>query len=465
MEFNKYIWGLYKSTDGERLIERFVNRSCYEDDIAIIKDYAPYYTNSIGSDKLYNLIEDLWCYNISEFDVPYSLDEAESLYKALLGYFEIKDAILLIPCMSMGLSILCKEYFIPYLFPCRFYELTKIADCFDIGLPQTPNKNDYYGRCMFYWELCKVFYWFRKEYCLSPEELWAFLYGLAPSLIPNSKPKIHNVPNVWVVGGRLSEKDKTCDFLFWQSNEETKAGDIVLFYETHPISSITSIWEAKADGVSDPLFYYYGCSYIGRKIDIPKITIQELKEDNYFSKHKLVKKNFQGVNGFQLSVTDYNEMLRILSIKGCCNIPTVKVPNLHTNDNIVTERDVETSLLEPFLESMGLSECVDYKRQIGIHAGRGHRIFPDYVVYYNDKAEEEYAKILIEVKFNIKNNKERDFAFLQAKSYALLLQSETIVICDKNYLWVYKKQENFDRASYTQYGWGDVKDIVPIFYV
>ena len=71
---------------------------------------------------------------------------------------------------------------------------------------------------------------------------------------------------------------------------------------------------------------------------------------------------------------------------------------------LITKRDVEVNLLEPLLNSMGWHEHKDYIRQLPIHAGRGHRIFPDYALHYNNKLEEENAKVLIEAKYYMKNN-------------------------------------------------------------
>mgnify|MGYP006877200295 CR=1 FL=1 len=51
---------------------------------------------------------------------------------------------------------------------------------------------------------------------------------------------------------------------------------------------------------------------------------------------------------------------------------------------------------------MGWYENKDFIRQLPIHAGRGHRIFPDYALHYDNKPDEEKAKVLIEAKFYMK---------------------------------------------------------------
>ena len=105
---------------------------------------------------------------------------------------------------------------------------------------------------------------------------------------------------------------------------------------------------------------------------------------------------------------------------------------------------------------MGWHECKDFIRQLPIHAGRGHRIFPDYALHYNNKPEEERASVLIEVKLYMKSNRDIEGAFLQARSYAQLLSSSVIVLCDKICLLAYEKKDNFDRNRYKRYYWTEL---------
>ena len=51
-------------------------------------------------------------------------------------------------------------------------------------------------------------------------------------------------------------------------------------------------------------------------------------------------------------------------------------------------------------------------------------------------------------------------AFLQARSYARLLLSQIIVLCDRYCLLVYKSNDGvFDRSRYEKYYWGDLKRV------
>ena len=190
-------------------------------------------------------------------------------------------------------------------------------------------------------------------------------------------------------------------------------------------------------------------------MNIPHITLKELQTDEYFSKHPLVKKNFQGVNGCSVNGEDYSELIRMIVTKGFDIevLPKLYAPILPKDIIIEYEHDVEQLLLEPLLNSMGWYENKDFIRQLPIQAGRGHRIFPDYALHYDNKPDEEKAKVLIEAKLHMKNNQDIEAAFLQARSYAQLLESSVIVLCDKVGLIVYEKKDSFDRDRYKKYHW------------
>jgi len=247
---------------------------------------------------------------------------------------------------------------------------------------------------------------------------------------------------------------------FWQANPETKKGDILVHYETSPISAITHIWRAQTDGVVDPFFYYYANSYIGNGIEIPYITLKELESDEYFSKHPLIRKKFQGVNGWAISNDDYLRLLYLIRNKGFDTtiLPTLQAPEPPQGIELHNERDVEVNLLEYYLNQIGYSENKDFIRQLPIKAGRGNRIYPDYALHYDNKRGYEKAKILIEAKYHLKNNKEIEDAFKQARSYANLLESEKIILCDKYGLIIYLKKGSFDRYNYEKVYWNDLQN-------
>ena len=468
MKFNWYTWNLYKQTPaGKEKIKYFSKAEGYD----LFKGYCPH-ANFIPNGLYNDWLESIYCYGVSDCEQPTSLNEAKLLYTSLITLGirieeqqwipanDFKNMLGIIQPVSYVLSKFAPEYFFPYLFLCRIFELNKIADFFNIDLPDMPKRTDYKGRCMYYCELCEAFYQFRKENKLSPEELWAFLYDFAPNNIVNENTEIPKPSQVWFIGGLLYEEDRLLESKFWQSSPETKKGDILVHYETSPISAITCIEISLTDGVIDPLFRYYGCIYIGNRINIPHITLKELQTDEYFFKHPLVRKNFQGVNGWSVNSENYSELLRMIKTKGFDIevLPKLYAPTLPKDVIIEYEHDVEQQLLEPLLNSMGWYENKDFIRQLPIQAGRGHRIFPDYALHYGNKPNEERAKVLIEAKLCMRNNKEREEAYLQARSYARLLNSSVIVLCDKDYLIVYEKKDSFDRDRYKKYHWGELEN-------
>lgn len=468
MKYNQYTWNLYKQTTiGKEMIQFFSDAKGY----TLFSRYCPH-AYFISEDLYNDWLENIYCYGVSDYDQPTSLDEAKDLYISLatlgirleekqwLPANDFKNILGIIQPISYVLSRFASEYFFPYLFLCRIFELNKMADYFNIDLPNIPNRINYKGRYIYYWELCEVLYEFRKENELSPEELWAFLYDFAPNNIQNEKTDIPKPSQAWFIGGRLYPEDKSLDSKFWQSNPDTAKGDILVHYETSPVSAITCIETSLTNGVIDPLFQYYGCIYIGNRIDIPHISLKELQADEYFSKHSLIRKKFQGVNGWRMSSEDYSELLRVIKAKGfdTDTLPKLYAPTMPKNVNIEIERDVEQQLLEPLLNSMGWYENKDFIRQLPIHAGRGHRIFPDYALHYDNKPDEEKAKVLIEAKLYMKNNQEIEAAFLQARSYACLLESSVIVLCDKQCLIIYEKRQSFDRDRYKKYYWIELEN-------
>lgn len=468
MKFNSYIWSLYKqSSEGQKTIKLFEEADGY----TLFEKYCPH-AYFIKEDLYKDWLENIYYYGVSDVEQLVSLDEAKEFYVLLitqgirvednqwLARDDSKQMLGYIQPISYILSRFSPEYFFPYLFLCRMLDLNRIADVFDIVLPKLPKRTNYYGRCMYYWELCEVFYQFRKQYGLSSVELCAFLYDFALDFIGKEKFAIPQPAQAWFIGGLLYSKDTALDMKFWQTSQETRRGDILVHYETSPISAISCVEIAQTDGVIDPLFRFYSNTYIGNRIEIPHITLKELQMDEYFSKYPLVKKRFQGVNGYPMSNEDYLELLRIIKAKGfdIDLLPKLYAPTLPKNLNIRKERDVEKQLLEPLLNSMGWYENKDFIRQLGIKAGRGHRVFSDYALHYDNKPNEGRAKVLIEAKLHMKNNQAIEDAFIQAKSYAQLLESSVIVLCDRYYLFVYEKKQSFDRNSYKRYTWLDMEN-------
>ena len=314
MKFSPYIWNLYKnSPEGMSAISAFSNRKEWIEEAHLFEKYNPKIKDSFNTEIICGILEDFWCYKVSEYEgaEPNSLDDAGKQYEEIISTgLIIESEVILkigdfdrmleyIPFLSMELNYLFREYFFPYIYIDEFYQLTRFADHFEIELPPIPKKSDYKARCMYYWELCKILYQFRTENSLSPDEFSAFMYDYAPNVIGNNNKEEMPKPSAaWFIGGVIEGYGTHWTTGFWQSNKDTKKGDILVHYETAPVSAITCLWIAQTDGVIDPFFHYYSNTYIGNRIEIPYTTLKELKADEYFSDHPLIRKNFQGFNGW-----------------------------------------------------------------------------------------------------------------------------------------------------------------------
>lgn len=470
----KYTWSLYaQSEHGKEVKNRF--ESDYLASSASMFDlfieYNPQEAKYISKGNFDDLCETLFAYGVDEYDSPTSIEQAKVFFESIIDlgiYYEshcftekgdYRRMLADIVALSFVLYVCYPDYFIPYLYRYRFFDLKNVADKFDISLPEYPKKSDNKARCMYYWRLCELFYFFRQENNLTSAELCAFLYDFAPNLIGKIEKDMPKPAQAWFIGGKISDKESKQDVIFWQGNKDTKRGDILVHYETSPVCAITHIWIAQTDGVIDPFFHFYSNIYVGDKIRIPNITQLEIRKSQHFSSHPLVRKNFQGVNGTPISSDDYKELLRLIDEKGfdTNKLPQLYAPRLPRNPNIKLERDVEVILLEPLLNSLGFSEGDGYIRQIPIRAGRGSRIYPDYALNCKISKNDVTAKVLIEAKLYMRNSQELESAFIQAKSYAKLLDSSVIVLCDKECLIVYRKTDGFLRNRYKKYYWCELE--------
>ena len=282
---SEYIWSLYKeSKRGKEVISSFEYDNVFWCDVRVINKYNPNYGKWIKKREYESIMMEIGDsaydrkaeYDFKDFSEV--REEFESYLDEGVFYFnDDKKEYIISPkdyqsflnlhvVMSFYFYAIAYEYTFPYLFTYRFFDLNKIADTFNIELPKLPKKSDYRARCMYYIELCEVFYKFRIGNNLTPNELCAFLYDFAPNYVNKKKTEIFKPTQAWFIGGLISEEEQLEEEKFWQANPETKKGDILVHYETSPISAITHIWRAQTDGVIDPFFYYYANSYIGNGI-------------------------------------------------------------------------------------------------------------------------------------------------------------------------------------------------------
>ncbi len=288
------------------------------------------------------------------------------------------------------------------------------------------------------------------------------------------KKPIEKVPNqAWLLVGNRSEGEKIMESGFWQANQFTQRGDLLLFYEKSPVKKMNAVWRALQDGVVDPFFHYYSYTYIGDKIAIPEdeaITFEQFKNDEYFKsrekKGNFVSKNFQDTSGWEVTHADYAEILHLLQENG---YDTSKLPELFTPEKIGDveinlEEDVTNKLLVPLLHQMGWQEGRDFEFEVRFRAGRGETFSEkrcDVCLHVNHrKADDPKAKVAIEVKKYMKNNEEIHENFRQGCSYAKLASADVLVTCDERQLRVHLKNKkgDFDEKHPIVFLWQELED-------
>lgn len=371
--------------------------------------------------------------------------------------------------ISLVLYSYRSSLFFPILFREQFDVFMKILDVLDIPMPELPAKTNKRARLLLYNELNKNISKFAEENNLSKVETCACIYDFAFMLLEENEKQIElpEPTNIWLTGG---SKEDYKSFLenpvkgaksVWTCNENTKRGDIIVMYVLSPYSCIQSIWRADIDGVYTPFNYYNSRTRATDGIIIPHITLNELRADPYFSQLSIIRSNFQGVNGVHFSSTDYKELQRLLEKKGfdVSVLPQLFKPNLEFTGHLNNEKDVEEKLLMPLLEKLGFSET-DWTRQLSQKAGRKEKAIPDFVFFPKGEIHFQNAPMIIEAKFDMSSNIEKTKSFNQALSYARLMKSSVLGICDKDRLIIFKEKNGcFDRFNPTfEKHWQNIND-------
>ena len=402
---------------------------------------------------------------------------SQSFYKGILS-----NNIL----MSIALYAYLPNFFIPNFFVMQFAYLKNFAEKFEIDLPEIPHRSDYRERCLYYLELCIAIVNFAVENGIEDSaEICTFIYGCELPVIKDEyeaefdKPMPKVPEQAWILVGNYGEGEKEMKHGFWQANELTSKGDIMLFYEKSPVKKLNSVWIALEDGMKDPFFHYYSHTYIGNKIEIPAdkaLTFEDFKNNEYFKKENrgsegnFVSKNFQDVSGWAVTAEDYKEIKRMLEAKGFDTsvLPSLYEPKIMANVNIELEADVSSQLLIPRLEEMGWKKDRDFFAEVEFPAGRGltgHQMEkrPDFCLHVSGGDRDKEAQVVIELKLNMKNNQEIKANYDQGVSYAKWGNARVLVICDKNQIRVYERNKKnqfvpFDTPT-ARFRWEDMQNL------
>lgn len=387
-------------------------------------------------------------YDLKEFEL-----QGENLILSKDKYFiqsdKFRQKAATVDALSMYLYY-WDTYFKPILLPRRFDIIQKSCDALEIELPPIPHTKDYKEYLMYYYDICGVLNDFQKKNELTDAELCACIYDYGARVLVSENEKEIELPqptNVWLTGGSGKDDFNFLDSLgkspnsktsIWACNERTRKGDLVILYCTSPRSYLHSIWRADSAGIFNPFDYYHCRTTVRDGIRLPQISFADLKEDSYFSQLPIVRKNLQGINGIELSAKDYSELLRFAKEKGA---DVTDYPKLYIGESIdfgeiKLEKDVEENILIPMLKRIGYHES-NWTRQLQLKAGRKEKAIPDFVFFPQGATHFESAPLVIEAKLDMSSMIEEQKAFRQALSYAHLLRSKFMGICDKERFVIY----------------------------
>jgi hypothetical protein len=428
--------------------------------------------DTVGREKDRNFINELkkdreLMINIENAE-QFASDIIEDIIKKSTEQFKVRDILTCIESISVFLYYCNEEYFFPYFFNEHFFRLENIFNEFNIPLPPIPSKTKHKERLYYYFDLCQSLYEFRKNIGLSPGELNIFLYYFSKNIIEDIDIKVENLPaptKVYISGATkkdctdiIAKAGETSKSL-WAGNVNTLPGDIIIIYGVAPFSQINSIWRAISKGFIDPFSYWYNLLWVGHPIKIPAITYQELVENKIWGNKSIVKSHMQGVSGVRCTTEEYKEILNILKMKNfkIKLLPQIKGPQLGIKIELNSERDIEINLLEPFLNKLGFTEK-DWVRQMSVRMGRGERVYPDYAINANIKRGEESAEFIWEAKYRITSQKKLLEDFIQAKSYALRLNSIGFGLVSMEGIWLSYKKDSFMSDKIKNYSWEEINN-------
>lgn len=475
--FNKYIWETYLGGNGKSVVDFFEENLSnnfskeYADKICEFhRAYCP--SESVNRELRDDLVELIDKYNEIKGCIS-RLKKRKHSIESVVTY--IFNCFLKKHTTSQGAfdnfsgsvayytTYFAKELpeiLVPYYFTYNFNIFEKIAQEFNIALPEIPIKKDYEGRFFYYAKVCEALYDFRMKHNMSPYELLAFLYDFAPKYVGGVDSyiimEIPEPKSAYFIGGEENDQYFSSDYdtiTPWQCSPDTMAGDMIVMYLKYPISAIDSIWRSVSIGFNDPFFYYYRCTYIAKPFKINSISKKQLEKDSVFKKLPIVRKNMQGLNGVELYPSVYNHLLDMAK----SDLPRLELAIGNDDLELSNEKDVENKLIKPFLTKLGYNEK-DYKQQLYIEIGNhNHALIPDFVINPVISKGHQSADFLIEAKFTISSNKALEEAKTQARGYAKLLNARYSAIASKEGVWITNAADDYT-ISIISFSWIDLKN-------
>ena len=477
---NPYVWKIYLEAGGQEIVDMFRRNlggnltEEYVDQVSLLQKSYCIMDDIIEESAVQ--IKNLMDFYASQETVKDENviinpeEQIEAIYSNLVECFgspaDAFDYYTLSLCyISTDLSICFPEYFIPYYFRMNFNVLQKIANTFDIELPEIPVKKDYRGRFFYYQEISKTFLSYMKLNELSVYELYAFLYDFAPKCVGGTDSYLVKelpVPeSAYFIGAdqddRFLSKNQN-KVTIWQCNPETRVGDMIVMYLRTPVSAVNSVWRACSVGFIDPFFFYYRGVYITQPVEIKPFTLKAMREDHVFKELPIVRKNMQGINGVELYPSVYNHLVKITKAK----LPVLEYTESYCDGEYINEKAVETKLIKPLIEKLGYSES-DYKQQMYVEIGNHNKaLIPDFVLLPDERRGFASGFAIIEAKRSIKNEKELNEVMVQARSYAKILTAKYCAVASMEKIWIAQRKDNYAELIFES-SWSDLND-PDVFY-
>lgn len=478
MKFNSFVWELYKKSERgkkamreySRLTEQFISEWCRELPVELSEDNDAVSIKSVdffkaGMKGKFTSLEKA-NKHFTDVLVPKGIswkcdgeDEATYIEPSAEEWYDYVAAF------SLGFHLSQPEWFLPYNFRGEFNHVKEIHEEFGIPLPHVPSKRNKEARGFYYILINQVWQEFRLLHGLSPVEMCAFLYDFAPEFtISEDVEDLPDPSRVWFVPCGLENFDRVDKASAkkpfpWSGNPDVRRGDILVMYKFKPLSRIDSVWRACSDGFFDPFYGFSGRVILCGRIKTQPVTLDDLRNDPWLGKKSAVKLNFQWENSSApITVEEYAAILKIMEGKGqdISLLPQIEVSNYSPPGQLLTERDVEEDLIEPFLKRLEF-KASDWVRQMPVKMGRGERNYPDYAFGANPRRGEESAKMILESKFQLSAQSDLKEAFYQTKSYALRLQSKIMAMAAREGVWVFPPDNgNFDIKKFVHKSWGEL---------
>lgn len=371
-------------------------------------------------------------------------------YRALNGWMDILSSYL----------YTIDGFYKPIFFSDHFDWIQRNCEMLEIPIPEVPRTNDYRKYSMYYIELCKAFDDYQHLNNLSDAEFLCYLYKFADLYVDNDESsELPRPTNVWLTGANPWDYDMLENGELkqsaWACNEMTQRGDIVVIYAVTPHSCFHSIWRANSGGCFNPFNYYHCRTTVKEGLNIPHLTHREFMADPILADFKIGHKNLQGVNGFELSASEYGSFLKKLE---SLNFDVSLLPQLVSiNSNwkkpIIEgenpEKQVEEKYIKPLLHNILGYNIEDYTQQARHKSGRKEKSIPDFVFFQEGEHGLEHCPFIIEAKHDFKSTRQRRKDYEQGLSYAQTYHAKLMSIIDMNRVIVFKIDKN-GCADYTK---------------